>query len=92
MGRKNSNKSFYHYILEKPDHKFEYYLTLYDLEKELSLSRFTLNTKLNNPDYKLRKHPNIKLTRCYIPVTQEYSRKLEIHELHELREALVNGC
>jgi len=91
MPRKNANpnKSFYHYVLER-DNQYEYFMTLFELEKELGITRYTINNKLNNPNHKLRKHPNIKITRCYIPVNQEIKRVLNHDELNSLREELLS--
>jgi hypothetical protein len=88
--RKNANKSFYHYICktinEDGTEKYEYFLTLKQLEEKLKVSRFTLNNALNTEGYKMRKCPNIILKRCYIPVIQEI--KLENKDLDYIREKL----
>jgi DNA-binding XRE family transcriptional regulator len=90
--RKNGNKSFYHYIMkikdDNGDEQYEYFLTLQQLGERLGVSRYTLNTALNNPDYKMRKNPNVKLQRCYIPVMQEL--KLETKDLDFIREELYS--
>ncbi len=86
--KEDANCSFYHYVLEK-DNEYKYFMTLRELEKVLGITRFTINNKLNNPDHKLRKHPDIKLTRCYIPVKQEIKRVLNVDELNSLREELL---
>tara|TARA_R110000824_G_scaffold42883_4_gene125648 strand:+ start:883 stop:1155 length:273 start_codon:yes stop_codon:yes gene_type:complete len=88
--RKNGNKSYYHYILEnvyddKPS-TFEYFLTMKQLSNKLEISRFTIGNACNDVDYKMRKHKNIKLKRCYIPVVQE--KELTRDELDLIRVKL----
>ena len=90
--RKNGNKSFYHYIMKSKDENgtenYEYFLTLDHLGKRLGVSRYTLNTALNNPEYRMRKNPNVQLRRCYIPVTQEVI--LDHKDLDFIREELYS--
>ncbi len=87
-----SNKSFYHYYTEKIDINrnitYKYFLTINDIIKELGVSKYTINTAINNDSHIIRKHPNLKIKRCYLPRCKEV--EYTANELNELRHELNN--
>lgn len=92
MVRYNPNKSFYHIVLEDysgDNVRYEYYMTIGDVQKRLGVSRFTVNRALNDYNFETKLYEDIKLRRCYIPAETTITRKLSNEELDEMRAELL---
>jgi hypothetical protein len=70
--KRTSNKSYYHYCVNKLDDDGnvidkKLYMIVDDVIKDYKYNPTTIFKMCNDPNRRLKKHPNIQFTRCHIP-------------------------